>query len=285
MKITTDWLVVAKHPYLCNAKNYKKHTLPRNVDYIGLHYTANEKDTAKANAQYFTQPVMRKNAKGKLVLSPSSAHLFVDEVEYYQSVRLIDEAYHVGANTYYHPKCRNSNSIGIEMCTSGNYKVSDKTKERTAGLVAYLFIQFGWTADEVDTRVLRHWDVTRKMCPAQMAGVGNSEWMALKDLIRKKIVAATAPQTTPTPSTLIFDPAYYQARYADLRLANITSTLALTEHFLTFGMKELRQGCETFSPTVYKQYNEDLRVAFGDNNPLYYQHYVNYGYKENRVHV
>ena len=285
MKITIDWIDVAKHPYLCHEKNYKKHYLPRNVEYIPIHYTANEEDTAAANARYFTQPVKRMNKKGQLVYYPSSAHFFVDEVDFYQSLPLKDIAYQVGADKYYHSKCRNSNSIGIEMCTSGNYKVSDKTKNRTAGLVAYLFILFGWTADEVDTRVLRHWDVTRKMCPAQMCGTGNAEWLEFKNLIRQKIAAATAPKETPQISALIFDPVFYGNRYSDLKDAGLTTDLALTEHFIMFGMNELRQGCEGFDPHVYKEYNEDLRIAFGDNNPMYYQHYVNYGYEEKRVHV
>ena len=118
-----------------------------------------------------------------------------------------------------------------------------------------------------------------------MAGTGNAEWLEFKNTVRQKIAAATAPPVAPQISALIFDDDYYARRYPDLKTAGITTPMQLAEHFLRFGMAELRQGCETFSPTVYKKCNEDLRVAFGDNNPLYYQHYVNYGYKENRVHV
>ena len=244
------------------------------MEYIAIHYTANTSDTAYANAKYFSS-----GYRG------ASAHFFVDPNVIYQSVKLKDVAWHVGAKKYTHPSCRNDNSIGIEMCTSGNCLVSDATKSKTAGVVAYLFIKFGWSADEVDTRVLRHWDVTGKWCPAQMAGTGNAEWLEFKNTVRQKIAAATVPPVAPQISALIFDAEYYARRYPDLQAAGLTAPMQLAEHFLRFGMAELRQGCETFSPTVYKQYNEDLRVAFGDNNPLYYQHYVNYGYKENRVHV
>lgn len=273
MKITTEWIEGANHTIPCDPNNYKKKT-SRNVEYIAIHYTANTSDTAYANAKYFSS-----GYRG------ASAHFFVDPNVIYQSVKLKDVAWHVGAKKYTHPSCRNDNSIGIEMCTSGNCLVSDATKSKAAGVVAYLFIKFGWSADEVDTRVLRHWDVTGKWCPAQMAGTGNAEWLEFKDTVRQKIAAATAPPVAPQISALIFDAEYYARRYPDLQAAGIGSAMALAEHFLRFGMNELRQGCETFSPTVYKQYNEDLRVAFGDNNPLYYQHYVNYGYKENRVHV
>lgn len=276
MKIKTEWLDVAFHPMPANPKRYKDKA-SRIVEYIAIHYTGNaKKDTAQSNAKYFmSAPEPGKNA---------SAHLFVDDTSFYQSVKLKDIAYHVGANKYYN-SCRNDNSIGIEMCcTLGNYKVSDKTIDRTAGLVAYLFILFGWTSDEVDTRVVRHWDVTRKMCPAQMAGISNTEWNEFKNTVREKIMKATQPKG-PTISSLIYDPDFYALHNPDLKANGIVSEIDLANHFLTFGMKELRQACETFSARVYKEYNEDLQKAFGDDNEMYYQHYLNYGFQENRVHI
>lgn len=273
MKVTTEWIEGANHTIPCNTANYRKHS-SRNVEYIAIHYTANQKDTAYSNAKYF-------NSGSR----SASAHFFVDENNIYQSVRLRDEAWHVGAKKYTHKYCRNNNSIGIEMCTSGNALVVDATKKRAAGVVAYLFLQFGWSADEVDTRVLRHWDVTGKWCPAQMAGTGNADWQYFKNIVREKIAAATRPSEGPVISALVYDYEYYLSRNSDLRAAGIISPVDVAAHFLKFGMKELRQGCETFDPHVYKAYNEDLRAAFGDNNEMYYQHYINYGYKENRPHV
>lgn len=282
MKVTLDWIEGVNHTIPCNPKNYKKKS-SRNVEYIVMHYTANKSDTAYSNAKYFTQPVMRKNSKGELVFSPASAHFFADEHNIYQSVKLHDIAYQCGANKYVHKYCRNDNSIGIEMCTSGNYKVSDKTIDRTAGLVAYLFILFGWTSDEVDTRVLRHWDVTRKMCPAQMAGSPNMAWNDFKDTVRYKIIKATEPKG-PEISPLVYDTEYYATHNPDLQKAGVLSDMDLANHFLMFGMNELRKANETFSARVYKDNNEDLRKAFGDDNKQYYIHYINYGHKENRVH-
>ena len=43
----------------------------------------------------------------------------------------------------------------------------------------------GITADQVDTYVIRHYDVTHKSCPAQMAGAGNAEWAAFKEMIKQ----------------------------------------------------------------------------------------------------
>ena len=162
----------------CSPDNYNRFN-SRNVAYVVMHYTGNSADKAKNNANYF-----HNGYRG------ASAHFFVDEDSFYQSVRLCDRAWHCeGADEYFHNTCRNANSIGIEMCTSGNYKVSAKTKENAAQLCAYICGLLGVTSGDVDTFVLRHWDVSHKECPAQMAGSGNKEWadfkVRVKDILNK----------------------------------------------------------------------------------------------------
>ena len=89
---------------LCNSANYGgKRTSP--IEYIVIHYTANLGDTAKNNADYFAREIVK-----------ASAHYFVDEIETWNSVPEDSIAYHVGAKQYFHPACRNANSIGIEIC-------------------------------------------------------------------------------------------------------------------------------------------------------------------------
>ena len=171
--ITTGWITdkingIAVSRIACSSKNYAPCS-SRTVSFLAVHYTGNAKDTATGNGNYF-----KNNSAG------ASAHLFVDDSHIVQSVRLKDRAWHVGANSYKHKTCRNTNSIGIEMCTSGGYKVSAKTKQNAAYLCAYLCRMLGISANQVDTYVLRHWDVTDKNCPAQMAGNGNAEWTAFK---------------------------------------------------------------------------------------------------------
>lgn len=168
----------------CSSENYSN-AASRTVSYVVMHYTGNAKDTAKANAKYF-QSGGRK----------ASAHFFVDDEDIYQSVELRDKAWHCGTSgTYYHTSCRNSNSFGVEMCTSGNYKISDGTKENAAYVCAYLCNLIGIKASQVDKYVLRHWDVTHKFCPAQMAGSNNKEWTVFKTRV-KKILGGTAPTKT-----------------------------------------------------------------------------------------
>lgn len=153
----------------CDIRNYANRT-SRKVSYIVMHYTGNSKDNAKNNAKYFSGTSCK-----------ASAHFFVDDAAIYQSVELRDIAWHCGGSSYYHSTCRNSNAFGIEMCcTAGNYTVSQKTKENAAYLCANLCKRLGITAQDVDTYVLRHYDITHKSCPAQMAGSSNKEWDAFK---------------------------------------------------------------------------------------------------------
>ncbi|MGM9543599.1 MAG: N-acetylmuramoyl-L-alanine amidase, partial [Romboutsia timonensis] len=156
-----------------NSSNYDTRG-KRNIKYIVMHYTGNSKDTAKANANYFTGANRE-----------ASAHFFVDDTSIYQSVKLKDVAWHCGTTQgYYHFECRNNNSIGIEMCcTAGNYKISDKTIKNAAYLCAALCKELNISASNVDNYVLRHYDVTHKKCPAQMVS-SSSEWKAFKDQVK-----------------------------------------------------------------------------------------------------
>lgn len=170
----------------CNSGNYNNNT-SRSVSYVVMHYTGNSKDTAKANANYFSGA--GRNA---------SAHFFVDDSEIYQSVELRDTAWHCGAKTYYHNACRNANSIGIEMCcTAGNYKISDTTKENAAYLCAYICKLLGISASVIDTYVLRHYDVTHKTCPAQMVQ-DPAEWQKFKEKVKSILGGTTGSTATAT---------------------------------------------------------------------------------------
>ena len=126
------------------------------IAYIAVHYTGNLGDTAKNNADYFAREVVSPSA---------SAHYFVDETEVWQSVPDDHAAWHVGANTYYHPACRNANSIGVEVCMLDKQgRVRQASIDRAAELVRELMQRYGVPAD----RVVRHYDVTHKLCPAPM---------------------------------------------------------------------------------------------------------------------
>ena len=155
----------------CDPSNYRAgRTQP--VRYIVMHYTANNGDTARNNCDYY-------HRVGGL---QASAHYFVDEQGAMQSVREVDTAWHCGALAYWHPECRNANSIGIEMCSrkraDGSYYIKPETVANAAALAKDIMQRYG-----IDTyHVLRHYDVTGKRCP--MPWVDDpAQWTAFKDML------------------------------------------------------------------------------------------------------
>ena len=125
------------------------------IEWIVMHYTANDGDSDESNGRYFQQP-----------LNPvASAHYFVDDDSIRRSVPDDFVAYHCGARTYKHPYCRNANSIGVELCDAkrdGRVMATDKTIQNAAELVYQLCKQYKIPYDHI----IRHYDVTGKLCPA-----------------------------------------------------------------------------------------------------------------------
>ena len=131
------------------------------IKYIVIHYVG-ALGGAKANCQYYA---------GQYI--GASAHYFVGfEGEIWQSVPDEDVAWHCGANSYKHKECRNSNSIGIELCVrkrdtsrlgaeDKDWYFEDETVAAAVELTKYLMKKYGVPA----SRVIRHYDVTGKICP------------------------------------------------------------------------------------------------------------------------
>lgn len=159
-----------KYYELLTKVNYTKMTNKKN-EYIVIHYTGNRTDTGVANARYF-QDVNR----------GASANYFVDETSVYCVVKPTDRAWHVGVNygtNNLFGKCSNSNSIGIEMCST-NGKIADNTYKNTVELVKKLMKEYNIPI----TNVVRHYDVCTKVCPGWSGWVNGDDkiWLQfLKD--------------------------------------------------------------------------------------------------------
>lgn len=143
------------------------------IQYIVIHYTANNGDTAAGNGNYFSQP--NQNA---------SAHYFVDENSVVQSVKDTDTAWHCGTSgTYYHKTCRNTNSIGVEMCSEkdiyGMYYINEPTIAITIELVQTLMKKYSIPLENV----IRHYDVTHKICPEPFVRMTES-WKKFKERLK-----------------------------------------------------------------------------------------------------
>lgn len=142
----------------------------RAIDRIVVHYTATLA-SARNNATYFA----RNEGQG------ASAHYFVDDVtpEIYQSVAEGDTAWHAGN---WAMNCR---AIGIEVVSAGE-DFSATEVEKLGWLVKRLMAKYGIGA----SAVIRHYDVTGKLCPAPY--VAASKWAAL----RAAITGGSAPGGT-----------------------------------------------------------------------------------------
>ena len=152
--------------------NYTPMSNKKNL-YIVIHYVG-AVSSAYNNAKYF-----------ETVKRGASAHYFVDEKDIYQVVREKDASWHCGANKYKHAKCRNNNSIGIEMCcfnNNGKIDVSEKVVQRTAELTKELMAKYNIPAENV----LRHYDVTGKNCPAPMVS-DSKRWTDFKSRLEEKL--------------------------------------------------------------------------------------------------
>lgn len=156
--------------------NFNNTNNPGRIKYICIHYVG-ALGGAEANCKYYES-----------VNRGASAHYFVGfDGEIWQCVEDGDVAWHCGAKKYKHPECRNSNAIGIEMCVrkrnTASMSASDKdwyfeaaTVDSTIELVKELMAKYNVPID----RVIRHYDVTGKTCPAPYVHNEN-EWKAFKN--------------------------------------------------------------------------------------------------------
>lgn len=124
------------------------------LDGMAVHYTATTA-SAHNNLVYFSRPGAQ-----------ASAHLFVDkDGTIRQSVRFEDTAWAVGNFA------EKQRTVSVEVVSAGE----DFTEAQIVALAeiyAYLRASYGIT------RVIRHYDVTGKLCPAPY--VNEAKWAALK---------------------------------------------------------------------------------------------------------
>ena len=144
------------------------------IDWIILHYVG-AVSTAKNNAEYFYDKY-----RG------ASAHYFVDDKEIWQVVEDNDAAWAIGANKYY-TDARNSNSISVEMCCyymkNGNINVAKEVEEKAVELVKMLMKKYNIDVDHV----IRHYDATRKNCPAPFVS-DTERWNNFKKKLQGEVV-------------------------------------------------------------------------------------------------
>ena len=153
--------------HLAHRSNYGDKRSASKIEYIVIHFTANDGDHDEGNANYFASP---RNPK-------ASAHYFVDDDSVTQSVPDDYVAYSVGGSKYtdcaktgggkLHGIATNRNTLNIEMCDTvkdGTVKAQESTIVNTILLVRKLMKKYNIDIDHV----IRHFDVTGKHCPAYL---------------------------------------------------------------------------------------------------------------------
>lgn len=164
----------------------------RKIEYIVIHYTAGTTSKKNSALNMFKNTFSNPNTQ-------ASAHYGVDDFDVVCGVEDKDIAWHCGTKgSYKHKYCRNSNSIGIELCSNHNnfkgYKltpssdpgwyITKETKENGAMLAAMKLKEYNLPLD----RVLRHFDVTGKDCPSPWVDSnkeGEAGWKSFLDLVKK----------------------------------------------------------------------------------------------------
>ena len=195
---------------ITNQTSYSNTTsyLNRPIKYIVLHYTAGS--TSKAGSARNTAVMFSKPS------TYASADFIVDDETIVQFNPDIKNRYcwHCGDNKNMfsmggslYGKCTNTNSIGIEVCsTNPNYQASDfanskkwsftdKVVENSVELVKYLMQTYNIPIENV----IRHYDVTGKLCPGIIGwneDSGNAKkWEEFKSRLTGTTVTANLKKT------------------------------------------------------------------------------------------
>lgn len=160
----------------CKRSNYGGKRAASAIKYLVFHYTGNDGDRAENNALYYQNTTVQ-----------ASAHYFVDDDSVYLSVDPLYVAWAVGGSKWkdcpqtgggkMYGIVRNANSISIEMCDTrrdGQLMATEATLARAAELGKALMAKYNIPIE----RVIRHFDVTGKHCPAYF--MDEAAWAAFK---------------------------------------------------------------------------------------------------------
>ena len=186
--------ILKKH--LANKANYGSHRNISAIEYFVIHYTSNDGDTDENNGKYFANNVVK-----------ASAHYFIDDDSITQSVPDDYVAYAVGGKKYancgatgggkFYGKCTNANSLSFEICDDvkdGVVSPSDATFDNVVAFVKLKMKEYNIPIE----RVIRHFDVTGKSCPAYFCGSKekDAKWEAFKKRLTGTSTTTSATTTT-----------------------------------------------------------------------------------------
>jgi N-acetylmuramoyl-L-alanine amidase len=185
-------------------KNYVKvnqYTRPglklAGVKGIVMHWTATPGASALNERNYFNGTCIADKRY-------ASAHYFVDRKEAQHIIPENEVAYHAHDQnrcyvSFLKPNA-NTTAIGVEMCVEKDGKIHSQTIQNAAELVADLCKRYGLSTN----KIVRHYDVTNKNCPAPWVS-DSSQLTAFRkkvdSLLGKKTVSKTTPDKKSSSSS------------------------------------------------------------------------------------
>lgn len=140
------------------------------IKYIVVHDTGNPSEGANAKAHYNYFNGGNRDSSADIFVDDGSVWVVNDYHKYY--------AWHCGDGRGKYG-ITNGNSVGVEMCINrdGNY---EKALENTAAIVRELMCELNIPIE----RIVRHYDASRKDCPASMSRNGWAKWNEFKNMLK-----------------------------------------------------------------------------------------------------
>ena len=148
---------------------YNRTTRKEKPKYIVIHDTGNNSKGADANAHYNYFNGGNRQSSADIFVDDNGALIVNDYNKYY--------TWHCGdGNGRY--GITNSNSVGVEICVNedGDY---DKAVKNTIVAVRKLMAELHIPIN----RVVRHFDASKKLCPASMSANNWEGWEQFKELL------------------------------------------------------------------------------------------------------
>ena len=150
---------------------YNKGTRSSVIKYIVIHDTANKSKGADADAHFRYFNSGNRNSSADFFVDDKKILQVNDYTKYY-TWQVGDGKGKFGIT--------NQNSVGVEICVNsdGDY---GKAVENTVELVKYLMKELNVPIE----RVVRHYDASRKKCPASMSDNNWAMWHSFKEKIKE----------------------------------------------------------------------------------------------------
>lgn len=192
---------------IANRNNYGQKRSTSQIKYIAIHYTGNDGDTDENNGKYFANNIVK-----------ASAHYFVDDDSVTQSVpddyaawAVADKRwsnYKTTGGAKFYGIVTNTNSLSIEICDDVKNGVVYPSAKTIANAIAFT-IEKMKQYNIPKERVIRHFDVSGKTCPAYWCGTAEKDakwrsefWDKLDGTVQAAPETPTTPPTTSTAYTL-----------------------------------------------------------------------------------